>query len=118
MRHVATALFAIALAASAIGQDKWTFTTADFRRTTGALQSIDDSGVHVAPAGGAAAVTLALNSILRADRESRPASVAAPKLSLYFQNGDRLAGEPGDMKDDTLAWTGKAVPGADRKSVV
>src|SRR5690348_5450634 len=95
-------------------QDKWTFTTADFRHTAGAIQTIDDSGVHVASATGDA-VVLPLGSILRADRESPPASVAAPKLSLYSQNGDRLAGEPGDMKDDTLDWTGRAIGGGPLK---
>jgi hypothetical protein len=107
---IAAATILLSLSPLARAQDKWTFTTADFRRTAGALQSIDDSGVHLAPATGAA-VVLPLNSVLRADHESRPAAVPAPKLSLYFRNGDRLAGEPGDMKDDTLAWTGRAVGG-------
>jgi hypothetical protein len=112
-RWIAAALCTVVLFPCPVAraQDKWTFTGADFRHSTGTLHAIDDAGFHISadPGRGAADTTLPLDAVLRAERESRSASASVPRMSLYFQNGDRLAGEPGEMKDDALAWTGRAV---------
>jgi hypothetical protein len=118
MRHAILAagwclmLWMTAAAAAARADEAWALTTADFHRSLGALKGIDGAGAHLAPSGGGAEIVVPLDRLLRADHGGRGnASVAAAsaKFTLYLQNGDRLAGEPGALKDDVLAWNSPVV---------
>src|SRR4051812_34269826 len=105
VRHVVLALLASLLTARTIAQETWTITTSDFRRVSGALVSVD-------PAAGARLAsqesTLPLDALLRLDRNARVAA-APPKLSLFFQNNDRLGGEPAAIKNDALTWSSPVI---------
>lgn len=84
-------------------EDRWSVTTADFHRASVVVVGIDAGGLKVVPVGGAEAV-ISMDRVLRLERDvaARP---GAQNFTLFFQNGDRLAGTPGDLKDEVLAWS-------------
>jgi hypothetical protein len=82
--------------------DRWTLTTADFRRSSVVLREIDAKGARVLPSG-AAEKTIPLDSLVRLERDGYVAA-STPKFTLFLRNGDRIGGEPGDLKDELLTW--------------
>ncbi len=105
-RSVLASLLVI-LAAPAFAQDNWTLTTSDFKRSTVTLAAIDDTTARLTPAG-VAETKVPLDRILRLDR-SASTTPGSAKYTLLLHGGDRLGGEPGALKDDTLTWTSPAV---------
>ncbi len=83
----------------------WTLSTADFRLETVSLQSIDEKGVHVLPAGQKAERVVAPEAFLQIDRGG---AVEAPgkssKFMLQLLTGDRVGGEPVKVENDKLTW--------------
>lgn len=111
------ALFAFTLAFAlmpsprlrAAEDDTWTLTTADFRKVSVTVSSIGADGVKVTETGGEAK-TVPLDRVLRLDRDRKPIAVSAPpKYTLFLQRGDRIAGEPVELKDEVLTWRSPAV---------
>jgi hypothetical protein len=105
MRYVLLAV-SFCFVAAARAEDTWTLTTADFARATVTLRGMSASGVDVTENGSDK--TVALDRVLRLDRDTKPPTAAA-KYVLYLQGGDRMAGEPGDLKDEVLTWKSPAV---------
>jgi hypothetical protein len=104
VRHFLFALLAAVLTARAVAEETWTITTSDFRRVSGSIVSIDAAGARLTSPDS----TLPLDALLRLDRNAR-AAAAPPKLSLFFQNNDRLGGEPTAIKNDALTWSSPVI---------
>lgn len=93
-------------APSARGQDVWTVTGADFAEQRLAVLSVDDQSVRVRNVAGEA-LTLSWNSLLELDRGLSAAARQAARpagLVLCLANGDRIAGQPAGMADESIQW--------------
>jgi hypothetical protein len=100
--------FCILHSAFCIGQD-WTLSTSDFRTEVVSLRGIDEKGIRVAPAGGAAATgaerVIPPEAFLQLDRSAAAAAVERPaKFLLDLVSGDRVGGEPLSLENDRLTW--------------
>jgi hypothetical protein len=86
-------------------ESTWSLTTADFNKTAVTVSSLDDKKL-TATERGDHPVTIPVDYLLRLDREAAPAQApAAPRFTLWLGNGDKLTGDLGDLKEDTIAWT-------------
>lgn len=106
--HMMKFVFALLALSTVLARadDRWTLTTADFRRSSVALREIDAKGARVLPSGTAEKM-VPLESLVRLEREGYVVA-STPKFTLFLQNGDRIGGEPGDLKDDQLTWSSTA----------
>ena len=95
-------LCVLAFPALARAEGSWSLTPADFNRTAIVIRSPDDrtlSGTdHDKP------IVVPLDRVLRLDRGGAEPVLAA-HFTLFTTTGDRLIGEPGDLKDESMAWT-------------
>jgi len=85
-------------------QDVWTLTSADFSEQRVAVLSIDTDGVKVRDPAGQQRV-IAWDSVLEIDRGLPRSTAPAGGLMLELIGGDRIAGEPRSLVDDTLTWS-------------
>lgn len=104
-------LFALCvLCASAVNSsadDGWTLTTADFKRQTVSLRSLDDNGAKVVLYGQTDVTTIPLEKILQFDRGSAVQQVRGA-YTLYLVSGDRVGGEPVAIANDNITWKSPA----------
>jgi hypothetical protein len=102
-----TAAIALSAALSIRADDQWTLTTADFHRAAVSIQGMDNTGARVA-AIGQPETTVPLDQLLHLERDGF--SPALPtKFTLVLQDGGRIGGEPGTLKDEVLTWTSPAI---------
>lgn len=87
----------------------WSLTTADFNKTAVTVSSLDDKKLSATERDRP--VTIPAEYVLRLDRDAAPSVAAAPRFTLWLANGDRLTGDLGDLKEDTLAWTSPVLGG-------
>jgi hypothetical protein len=92
--------------------DVWTLTLVDFSTQRVTLQSMDERQVRVRNVVSGEQATLAWERLLEFARDSahnRAAGRSSSALVLLLSNGDRLAGEPVGLIDETLAWSAVGV---------
>ena len=95
-------LAVLCVADSASAQEPWSLTTADFRRQTVALKSLDDSGVKVVPFGATAETVLSLDKVLQLDRGSGATQQVRGAWTILLASGDRMGGDPVSIANDAL----------------
>src|SRR4051794_9640711 len=105
--HPPSSILAVILSASlclgatfpAFGDDGWSLTTADFKRQTVSLRSLDESGAKVVPFGESGPVTIPFDKLLQLDRGASVQQVRGA-YTLYLTSGDRVGGEPVSIAGD------------------
>ncbi|HEV2296424.1 MAG TPA: NPCBM/NEW2 domain-containing protein [Tepidisphaeraceae bacterium] len=110
--------------ASAVAQQSWTLTTADFKSQSVNLIAVDDAGAKITRVHGGEQSVIPWPQILQLDRATAaaagvspapPAGADAPKFMLYLANGDRVVGQPAALEGETLAWASPAAGRIDVK---
>lgn len=96
-------VLSLAFCSTALAQDEWTLTTADFKTEPVVLKGFDASGVKVASPDGMQPRTIPSDQFLDVARALPPAP-ASGKFVLHLTGGDRLTGEPVTLKADSLSW--------------
>src|SRR5690242_13641410 len=93
--HLRSAIFAllITFAGAALADDGWSLTTADFKRQTVNLRSIDNEGAKVVLYGQTDPTTIPLDRILQFDRGSSAVQQVRGAYTLHLLSGDRVGGE-------------------------
>jgi hypothetical protein len=86
----------------AFAQDTWSLTTADFRRQTVALKSLDDTGAKIVPFGTTQEVTVPLDKFLQLDRGASAVQQVRGAWTLILTTGDRIGGDPAAIANDAL----------------
>ena len=94
-------------ATAVLAEDSWVLTGSDFRRSNAAVESLDPQGVRIVTADGAKSLR-PLDEVLRLERASM-IPLTKPKLILFLQQGDRLAGDAATLKDEILIWTNASI---------
>ena len=98
-----------ASAVSSRADDGWSLTTADFKRQTVNLRSLDDSGAKVIPFGGQTdPITIPLDKLLQLDRGASAVQQVRGAYTLYLTSGDRVGGEPVSLANDQITWRSPA----------
>ena len=87
--------------------DQWALTTADFHRAVVSIQGMDDTGARVIPVGRPETV-VPLDQLLHLERDKLSPAIPT-KFTLLLQDGGRIGGEPGNLKDEVLTWTSPAI---------
>jgi hypothetical protein len=89
-------------------QGTWNLTTADFRSEAVILNSLDSTGLRVAPLSGGEARLVPFDHFLELTR-ALSSSQPLGKFTLHMIGGDRLGGEPLAIKGNSLLWNSAAV---------
>jgi hypothetical protein len=106
MRTLSIAILLVSVASLCRGADRWEITTTDFRPTAAVISQIDENGVHTS--GEKDPLTIPLDRLVRLRRDIKP-SATIGSFTLLLQNGDRLTGDPGDLKEESLTWRNPAL---------
>jgi hypothetical protein len=101
IRNFFIAMLLVPLALPDRADDRWEITTTDFRPISAAITKIDEAGVHTVIEKDSTIIPM--DRVVRLRREVKPGGTSA-NFTLLLQNGDRITGEPGDLKDETLLW--------------
>jgi NPCBM/NEW2 domain len=80
----------------------WTLMTASFDRQLISITGIQGGNLIFTRQGKTDHIPL--DQVLRLDRQEQPSSESGSS-QLFLANGDRLAGQCGDLDNDTLKWT-------------
>jgi NPCBM/NEW2 domain len=86
----------------ALAQDTWSLTTADFRRQTVSLKSLDDHGARIVPFGTTQETTIPLDKLLQLDRGSSAVQQVRGSWTILLVSGDRIGGDPASIANDSL----------------
>src|SRR5579884_1342152 len=94
---------AMAVAPRSYGETAdWTLMTASFDRQLISITGIEGGYLNFTRQGKADRIPL--GQVLRLDRQEQSPAENNPS-QLFLANGDRLAGQCGDLDNDTLKWT-------------
>src|SRR5438309_1241608 len=80
-------------------ETSWLLTTADFSKRAVTITALD--GKNLTATERDRPVAIPIEHLLRLDRDAAPADTAAAqsaRFTLWLSNGDKLTGEPGDLK--------------------
>src|SRR5215217_1984370 len=100
-------LFVSFVVPSVRADDGWTLTTADFKRQSANLRSLDDNGATLQIYGQPAPTTIPLDNLLQLERGNATQQVRGA-YALYLTTGDRVGGEPVSIANDQLTWRSPA----------
>jgi hypothetical protein len=81
----------------------WLLTDSQFQTSQVSIDSIDSAGIH------SDSSVIPWQTIVEITRPGAPTPAPAGRLSLIFQSGDHLAGDPASFNGDTLQWNA-AIP--------
>jgi len=88
--------------------DGWSITTADFKRQSANLKSLDESGAKIIPFASATETTIPLDKLLQLDRGNSAVQQVRGTWTLHLTNGDRVGGDPISIANDNLTWRSPA----------
>lgn len=100
---VAVLVFASMSLADSRDSKVWTLTTADFRSEPVSIQSLDASGVKIAPAAGGQERTVPMDQFLALHR-TLPPTPPSGRFVLHMTGGDQIGGEPLSLTGEALLW--------------